>query len=55
VGVAEISKAAGLTHGASYAQFPSKEALAAEALAAGLQRSINSMKASGKKRRTAPS
>jgi TetR/AcrR family transcriptional repressor of nem operon len=31
VGVAEISKLAGLTHGALYAQFPSKEALAAEA------------------------
>ena len=29
VGVAEISKKAGLTHGALYAQFPSKEALAA--------------------------
>src|SRR5580700_7942213 len=31
VGVAEISKKAGLTHGALYAQFPSKEALTAEA------------------------
>ena len=30
VGVAEISKAAGLTHGALYAQFPSKQALVAE-------------------------
>src|ERR1700686_5570431 len=39
VGVAEISKAAGLTHGALYAQFPSKRALAAEALAHGLARS----------------
>ena len=37
VGVAEIGKAAGLTHGALYAHFPSKEALAAEALAYGLQ------------------
>ena len=37
VGVAEICKAAGLTHGALYAQFPSKEALAAEALAEGLK------------------
>jgi TetR/AcrR family transcriptional repressor of nem operon len=35
VGVAEISKAAGLTHGALYAHFESKEALAAEALAYG--------------------
>lgn len=39
VGVAEICKSAGLTHGALYAQFPSKEALAAEALAYGLDRS----------------
>jgi TetR/AcrR family transcriptional regulator, transcriptional repressor for nem operon len=37
VGVAEISKEAGLTHGALYAQFPSKEALAAEAFASGLK------------------
>lgn len=37
VGVAEISKKAGLTHGALYAQFPSKEALAAEAFASGLR------------------
>jgi TetR/AcrR family transcriptional repressor of nem operon len=36
VGVAEISKAAGLTHGALYGQFPSKQALVAEALAHGL-------------------
>jgi TetR/AcrR family transcriptional regulator, transcriptional repressor for nem operon len=39
VGVAEISKAAGLTHGALYAQFPSKDALVAEALAEGLRSS----------------
>jgi len=39
VGVAEICKQAGLTHGALYAQFPSKEALAAEALADGVARS----------------
>ncbi len=32
VGVAEISKEAGLTHGALYAHFPSKDALAAEAM-----------------------
>ena len=38
VGVAEISKAAGLTHGALYAQFDSKQALAAQALAHGLRR-----------------
>src|SRR2546427_6924385 len=45
VGVAEISKRAGLTHGALYAQFPSKQALAAEALAHGLARSHASMTA----------
>ena len=39
VGVAEIGKEAGLTHGALYAQFASNEALAAEALADGLERS----------------
>jgi TetR/AcrR family transcriptional repressor of nem operon len=39
VGVAEVSKAAGLTHGALYAQFPSKDALAAEALGEGLRAS----------------
>lgn len=38
VGVAEISKEAGLTHGALYAHFPSKEALAAEALGYGVAR-----------------
>ena len=38
VGVADISKAAGLTHGALYAQFDSKQALAAQALAYGLRR-----------------
>jgi len=46
VGVAEISKAAGLTHGALYAQFPSKQALVAEAFAQGLAR--------GNARMTAP-
>ncbi|MES2257531.1 MAG: TetR/AcrR family transcriptional regulator [Pseudomonadota bacterium] len=38
VGVAEISKEAGLTHGALYAHFASKEALAAEALEYSLAR-----------------
>ncbi|CAG2161217.1 TetR/AcrR family transcriptional regulator [Cupriavidus numazuensis] len=38
VGVAEVAKVAGLTHGALYAQFPSKSALAAEALAFGAAR-----------------
>jgi TetR/AcrR family transcriptional repressor of nem operon len=38
VGVADIGREAGLTHGALYAQFDSKEALAAEALADGLKR-----------------
>lgn len=39
VGVAEISKEAGLTHGALYAHFRSKEALALEALSHGLDHS----------------
>ena len=43
VGVAEISKKAGLTHGALYAQFPSKEALAAEAFAAANERGLQRM------------
>src|ERR1700740_2923072 len=45
VGVAEISKAAGLTHGALYAQFPSKQALVGEALAHGLASSHAAMTA----------
>jgi TetR/AcrR family transcriptional repressor of nem operon len=45
VGVAEICKTAGLTHGALYAQFPSKEALAAEALAYSLDRSYTGLMA----------
>ena len=45
VGVAEISKEAGLTHGALYAQFSSKDALAAEALAYGSQRANRYMAA----------
>jgi TetR/AcrR family transcriptional repressor of nem operon len=45
VGVAEICKQAGLTHGALYNQFPSKEALAAEALADNLHRKYDQMTA----------
>ncbi|HTB89078.1 MAG TPA: TetR/AcrR family transcriptional regulator [Steroidobacteraceae bacterium] len=45
VGVAEISKSAGLTHGALYAQFPSKGALAAEAFASGLKPGLEKMTA----------
>ncbi|HWX34197.1 MAG TPA: TetR/AcrR family transcriptional regulator [Steroidobacteraceae bacterium] len=45
VGVAEISKKAGLTHGALYAQFPSKEALAAEAFASSANRGMERMTA----------
>src|SRR6202795_3270937 len=45
VGVAEISKKAGLTHGALYAQFPSKEALAAEAFASSASRGLERMRA----------
>jgi TetR/AcrR family transcriptional regulator, transcriptional repressor for nem operon len=45
VGVAEIAKEAGLTHGAIYAHFPSKDALAAEALCHGFD--VNMAKARG--------
>src|SRR6266853_1586198 len=45
VGVAEISKKAGLTHGALYAQFPSKEALAAEAFASAFKHGFEQMTA----------
>ena len=45
VGVAEISKKAGLTHGALYAQFPSKEALAAEAFTSALEPGLEKMTA----------
>jgi TetR/AcrR family transcriptional repressor of nem operon len=45
VGVAEISKKAGLTHGALYAQFSSKEALAAEAFASALEPGVELMTA----------
>jgi len=46
VGVAEISKEAGLTHGALYAHFKSKEELALEALAYGLEQTNARMYAS---------
>jgi TetR/AcrR family transcriptional repressor of nem operon len=45
VGVAEISKKAGLTHGALYAQFPSKGALAAEAMASALKSGLEKLTA----------
>jgi TetR/AcrR family transcriptional repressor of nem operon len=45
VGVAEISKKAGLTHGALYAQFPSKKALAAEAFACAFKQGFERMTA----------
>jgi TetR/AcrR family transcriptional repressor of nem operon len=40
VGVADIAREAGLTHGALYAHFPSKDALAAEALSYGVAGSM---------------
>lgn len=39
VSIAEIMKAAGLTHGAFYAHFPSKDALAAEAVGHAMEKS----------------
>lgn len=43
VGVAEVMQAAGLTHGAFYAHFASKEALAAEALSRAFEQSEKRM------------
>jgi TetR/AcrR family transcriptional regulator, transcriptional repressor for nem operon len=48
VGVADICKGAGLTHGALYGQFGSKQALAAEALAHGLRRNNARVRAAGR-------
>ncbi|WP_413711688.1 TetR/AcrR family transcriptional regulator [Rhizobium sp. Rhizsp82] len=45
VGVAEIANEAGLTHGAIYAHFPSKEALAAEAFSFGFAKSMEDTQA----------
>src|SRR5580693_8164542 len=45
VGVAEVAKEAGLTHGALYAHFPSKDALAAEAFAHGFEGNMAGMQA----------
>lgn len=44
VGVADIAKEAGLTHGALYAHFPSKDALVAEALLYGFQGNMAAMR-----------
>jgi TetR/AcrR family transcriptional regulator, transcriptional repressor for nem operon len=52
VGVAEIAREAGLTHGALYAHFQSKDALAAEAFSQGLERSREAMRAAMKRRRS---
>lgn len=43
VGVAEVAKEAGLTHGALYAHFHSKDALAAEAFSDGISHRLESM------------
>lgn len=52
VGVAEIAREAGLTHGALYAHFASKDALAAEAFSQGLERSREAMRAAMTTRRS---
>jgi TetR/AcrR family transcriptional regulator, transcriptional repressor for nem operon len=51
VGVAEIAKEAGLTHGALYKHFPSKEALAAEAFYHPIAAKNSETDVSDKKRR----
>jgi TetR/AcrR family transcriptional repressor of nem operon len=45
VGVAEIAKEAGLTHGALYAHFPSKDALVAEAFSYGFEGNMAAIQA----------
>src|SRR5580698_10067964 len=44
VGVAEVAKEAGLTHGALYAHFPSKDALAAEAFSDSITQRLAGMR-----------
>ena len=44
VGVAEVAKEAGLTHGALYAHFPSKDALVAEAFSDGIAHRLVAMR-----------
>ena len=50
IGVAEIAKEARLTHGALYAHFPSKEALAAEAFSHGFAGNMANTKAWARER-----
>lgn len=50
VGIAEIAAAAGLTHGAFYTHFASKDELCAEAAAASLRRSAETLAATGDRR-----
>jgi len=50
VGVAEIAAAAGLTHGAFYTHFASKDELCAEATGASLRRSAEALAASADRR-----
>lgn len=45
VGVAEVAREAGLTHGALYAHFPSKDALAAEAFSSGFAAALDGIRA----------
>ncbi len=52
VGVAEIAKAAGLTHGALYAHFPSKDALVAEAFSYGFDGNMAKARASWPRERS---
>ncbi|WP_395408341.1 TetR/AcrR family transcriptional regulator [Pseudoduganella sp. UC29_106] len=51
VGVAEIAREAGLTHGALYAHFRSKEALATEAFSTGLALSREAFRGDGARRK----
>jgi len=49
IGVADLMRAAGLTHGGFYAHFPSKEALVAEAASAAMGQTIAHLRAAAEK------
>lgn len=49
IGVADLMRSVGLTHGGFYAHFDSKEALVAEALAAACDQTIASLKAAAER------
>ncbi len=55
IGVADLMKSAGLTHGGFYGHFSSKDDLAAEAVARALDKSVQRRAAAPRRRRRIPS